>query len=135
MKFSLTVRTLYCWQFNQQFSRQLAFQQISHIDDDLKWFLIKFGTLIKIILFYPSFCFNWIHTHKHEIALSAHKPCFLRGKTVMTAAAETQILLYHQHLYFTLIISWLLNSRRCATVGEVTTNAKIFVVASNFLLG
>ena len=45
----------------------------------------------------------------------------------MTAAAQTQILLYHQHLCFT----W----RYCTIVGEVTTNAKIFVVAGSFLLG
>ena len=107
------------------------------IDDDWKWFLIKFGTLIKISLFYPSFCFNWIHRHKHEIALSAHKhPFFCRGKTVTTAARRNSnsFLPGHQHLYFT-FISWLLNSRWCTIVGEVTINAKIFVVVGSFLLG
>ena len=78
------------------------------IDDDYKWFLIKFGTLIKMSLFYPSFCFNWIHRHKHKIALSAahQHPFFCGGKTVMTYSScrNSHILLYHQHLYFTFYI-------------------------------
>lgn len=49
-------------------------------------------------------------------------------------AAETQILLYYQHLYFTVKL-WLLNSSQCTIVGEVRTNSEIFIVASSFLLG
>ena len=69
--FSLTVRTLLL--AIQPAIQPAASISTKVIDDDYKWFLIKFGTLIKISLFYPSFCFNWIYRHKHEIALSAQK--------------------------------------------------------------
>ena len=117
---------------------QPAIQPASRIIQQIKsLMMIKFGTLIKITLFYPPFCFNQIHRHKHEIALSAHKhPLFCRGKTVMTAPAETQILLNHQHLYnFYIYIMIAKFQAIYIIVGEVTTNAKIFLVASSFLLG
>ena len=52
---------------------QPAIQPATSIIQQIKsLMMIKFGTLIKITLFYPSFCFNRIHRQKHEIALSVH---------------------------------------------------------------